>query len=206
MRCRMFANLMFLSVPALLFGQSGGDLSALEGRKVRLKIDMPATSSGVDVSARRKPGVNLSALNNRLTVFGTAIRNGQVSTITSVKDTGRTIEVELDGGGAPPAVAENGCVAEDLRRRERDLEEQRTLTKGSQQLASLELELRNVHSQMNAVQSDCMNRKLAVTTVAGSRFRIHYGPKLKAEGITEQLVQSILSDYMDVSPAVAKAP
>jgi len=201
----MFANLMFLSVPAFLFGQSGGDLSALEGRKVRLKIDMPATSSGVDVSARRKPGVNLTAVNNRLTVFGTAIRNGQVSTITSVKDTGRTIEVELDGGGAPPAVAENGCVAEDLRRRERDLEEQRSLTKGSQQLASLELELRNVHSQMNAVQSDCTNRKLAVTTVAGSRFRIHYGPKLKAQGINQQLVESILSDYMDVTPAVAKA-
>jgi len=200
------ASLIFVTVPASLFGQSGGDLSALEGRKVRVKIDMPATSSGVDVSARKKPGVNLAELNNRLTLFGTAIRNGQVSTITSIKDTGRTIELELDGGGAPSAVSEHVCVAEDLRRREHDLEEQRSTTRNNQQLASLELELRNVHSEMNAIQADCTNRKLAVTSRAGSRFRIHYGPKLKAQGITEQLVESILGDYMDVSPAVAKAP
>jgi hypothetical protein len=204
MRCRIIANLMFLTVPASLFGQSAGGISALEGRKVRLKIDMPATISGVDVSARRKPGVNLSELNNRLTVFGTAIRNGQASTITSIKDTGRTIEVELDGGGAPPAGSEHVCVAEDLRRRERDLEEQRSITRNNQQVANLDLELRNVRSEMNAVQSDCTSRKLAVSSRAGSRFRIHYGPKFKAQGITAELLESILADYMDISPAVAR--
>ena len=205
MRCRIISSLMLFTVQGLMYGQSG-DLSALEGRKVRLKMDMPATSSGVDVRARRKPGVNLSELNNRLAVFGTAIRNGQLSTITSIKDTGRTIEVELDGGGAPAVSTENVCVAEDLRRRERDLEEQRSAAKNNQQLTSVELELRSVRSEMNAIQADCTTRRFALSSGAGSRFRIHYGPKLKAQGITEQLVESILADYVEVSPAIAKAP
>jgi len=209
MRFRVSANLMLLTLQAstvVLFGQSGSDwITALQGNKVQLKIDMPGSRLGVDVRANGQPAVDWSEVNNRLQLFGTAIRKGQVSTITGITDTGRLLEVQLDGGGAAITAPDQVCVAEDLHHRERDLDEQRSRLKTGQELSNVELELQRVRSEMRSVQAECVSRRAGVMGQAGSRFRIHYGPKMRARSpLTEQTMRSLLAEYVEFSVPAAQ--
>jgi hypothetical protein len=55
---------------------------AFEGKRVILKIDMPATSKGVDVWPERDLPVEFSDVANRLKSNGIAIRTGEAQMIT----------------------------------------------------------------------------------------------------------------------------
>lgn len=70
-----------------------------EGKRVTLKIDMPATKNGVNVNPERDRPLDFSDYASRLKRFGTAIRAGESAMVTNVKVKGKHIEFHLDGGG-----------------------------------------------------------------------------------------------------------
>lgn len=70
-----------------------------EGKRVTLKIDMPATSQGVDIHPERPQRLNYSEYGDHIKGSGTAIRTGESIMITKVKVKDKRIEFQLGGGG-----------------------------------------------------------------------------------------------------------
>ena len=73
--------------------------SFFEGRRVRVTIDMPGTSDGVDVHADASRAIDFREHGQRLKQYGTAIRAGETATVTLVKMKKDLIEFQLNGGG-----------------------------------------------------------------------------------------------------------
>lgn len=70
-----------------------------EGRRVTLKIDMPATKYGVDIHPERTQPLNYGEYADRLKGAGTAVRTGESIMITKVKVKEKHVEFQLGGGG-----------------------------------------------------------------------------------------------------------
>jgi hypothetical protein len=87
-----------VAVPA--FAQDEAALkSALEGRRVTLRIAMPGSSGGVDVPVDADRSLDLNRYRNDLRRYGTAIQAGDSAMVTLVKVKDDLIEFQLDGGG-----------------------------------------------------------------------------------------------------------
>jgi len=70
-----------------------------EGRRVTVRIDMPATSDGVNVHVDSRRGLDLNEYRNNLRRYGVAIREGESVMVTLVKVKSDLIEFQLGGGG-----------------------------------------------------------------------------------------------------------
>jgi hypothetical protein len=99
-----------------------------EGRRVVLKIDMPATTDGVNVYPERAQPLNYGEYAGRLKRQGTAIRSGESKMITGVKVRGNHVEFRLGGGDVTPGGATGASAqlhASEKSRRVKRLEEER---------------------------------------------------------------------------------
>jgi hypothetical protein len=72
---------------------------ALEGKRITLKMDMPATSAGVDVYPGSGRPVDYDKVGKRMKKEGIALRDGEAARITKIKVKDDLIEVQLNGGG-----------------------------------------------------------------------------------------------------------
>jgi hypothetical protein len=69
---------------------------SFEGKRVTLKIDMPATKNGVNVYPERDQPLNFGAYGAQLKRYGTAIRTGESVMVTKVKVTGKHVEFQFE--------------------------------------------------------------------------------------------------------------
>ena len=96
----LIAFLVFLLSPPSLHAQSEAALKEyFEGKTVRLKIAMPGTEDGVDVSPGSAKPLDYPRHADRLKDNGTALRAGDDALVTKVKVKAKLIEFQLDGGG-----------------------------------------------------------------------------------------------------------
>src|SRR4051812_48514634 len=112
---------------SIAFAQTQTDLEQFfEGRKVAVKIDMPATKYGIDLFPERRPPMNYDDYAKRIKQFGTAVREGDSILITKVKLKKDLIEFQLGGGGFGTAGDDSSTSVSysspDKTRREKDLE------------------------------------------------------------------------------------
>jgi hypothetical protein len=70
-----------------------------EGKTVVVKLDMPATSEGVDIYPDARQPVDYSRYANRLKTAGTALKSGESIVVTKVRVKDKLIEFHLGGGG-----------------------------------------------------------------------------------------------------------
>jgi hypothetical protein len=70
-----------------------------EGKKVLLKLDLPAGKDGVDVNPKAQPMVDLKRYSTRLRQYGPALHKGDSATITLVSVKEKSIEFQLAGAG-----------------------------------------------------------------------------------------------------------
>jgi hypothetical protein len=109
------------------FAQTQSDLEQFfEGRKVNVKIDMPATKYGIDLFPEHNPQMNYDDYARRLKQFGTSIKEGDSLMVTKVKLKKDLIEFQLGGGGSG-AVGDDSSTyistpSPEKTRREKDLE------------------------------------------------------------------------------------
>ena len=95
-----FTGAMVLSATLPLQAQDEGHLrKALEGKRITLKMDMPATSEGVDVFPGSNRPVDYEKVGKRMKKHGVALRDGEAARITKVKAKEDLIEIQLNGGG-----------------------------------------------------------------------------------------------------------
>ncbi len=199
--------------------------AAFEGKTVTVKVDMPATSKGIDVYPQESMPVNWREMAERMKQYGTAIKPGQQYMITKVvvkKDS--HIEFQLGGGGygtfgdymnssSSVSATEEGESAE-----ERQLKEQIKQAQGPTRRKQLEKELANKRSererenskakaeaaQANEAREANLRTKRAES---GSRFNIRYKQGIPPYALTPQGVAEALAPYAEITgmPVAAAA-
>src|SRR5262245_14059483 len=73
--------------------------SALVGKTVTVKIDMPASHKGIDLRFDKEEPFNYNEHSSRVREHDAAIRQGDRVTVTHIKVKGDLIEFQLGGGG-----------------------------------------------------------------------------------------------------------
>ena len=190
---------------------------AFEGRRVILKIDMPATKDGVDVWPARELPVDFSQVAKRIKSNGVAIRAGEEQMVTKVHLVRNHIEFQLGGGGygtfadqlsspyQPPPIPQ-GETAEEARikaeiattndpRVRRSLE-RRLGELQRQRQADNAAAARQVAEMNMAAETEVRERRL----VAGSRFNIRYDKAVPEDARTPEAIMAALTEYVDFSP------
>jgi hypothetical protein len=212
------AVLLAALLPARLNGQNEAALRrAFEGQSVTVKIDMPGTSSGVNVYPARDMPVDFPEVAERLKKYGTALRTGDAVMVTKIKVKDDLIEFQLGGGGYGTFgddIGNSGGQAGEMgetraekalkdsidrtssvgqkRRMQRDLEELRS-----------ERERENSRARSDAAQAEEVREaNLRGRRVeGGSRFNIRYRDGVPAEALTPQGIRAALSRYVDFRDA-----
>jgi hypothetical protein len=192
---------------------------AFEGQSVVLKIDMPGTSSGVNVYPDRDMPVDFPEVATRLKKFGTAIRSGDAIMVTKIRVKDDLIEFQLGGGGYGTfgdAMGESGGGVTEVgetpaekalrdsirhetnsgtkRRMQRDLDALRSTRERENSQA------RSAAAQAEEIrQSNLRGRRME----GGSRFNIRFRGGVPAEALTPDGVRALLSRYVDFGGATA---
>ncbi len=188
-----------------------------EGKKIIVKLDMPATKSGVDLYPDRTDKLfDLEKHLKRNRDNGVAIPNGGQTMITKIEFDKKTIEVHLDGGGFGSSDDWQRVGAEPTyptsipkTQREIDLEKQITTETDKKKLQYLKDELsyerkrrdegdrRNRHRYDDAVRE--RNDRIAYERPRrGSRFNLVY-KNTDPKTLTAQDIIRDLEKYVDFS-------
>jgi hypothetical protein len=196
---------------------------AFEGKTVALRIDMPATSAGVDVYPLDATPVDFREVAQRLKDNGTAIRIGQQMMVTKVVVKKNShIEFQLGGGGYGTFGdwAANGsevsAVAAGETKEEKQLRDRIKRTSDRDEKRRLERELdglRSARERENArASAEAQQANLARENTirsrraeSGSRFNIRYRDGIPAEALTPDGVMRALAAYVEFPGAVTAA-
>jgi len=197
--------------------------AAFEGKSLTVKVDMPATSRGIDVFPQDAMPVNWREVANRMKEFGTALKPGQQVMITKVvvkKDS--HIEFQLGGGGWGTfgdfmnSSSSVSAGEESETKEERDLKARIKQAQGPTERKRLEKELASVRgererensraraeaAQANEAREANLRAKRAES---GSRFNLRYRNGIPPHALTPEGVVEALAQYAEIAgmPVVA---
>ena len=198
---------------------------AFEGKTVTVKLDMPATSKGIDLYPRDGMPLNVRELADRMKEFGVALKPGQQVMITKVVVKGNShIEFQLAGGGygtfgdvlSSPSSVSSSSTGET--KEERDLKAQIKAAQsgGPTRRKELEKQLRTLQqererensraaaevAQANIAREQLLQDKRAQ---AGSRFNIRFRDGILPYYKTPRGVIEALGPYLDFGPQLMAA-
>jgi hypothetical protein len=188
---------------------------AFEGRNVRVKIDLPATSNGIDITWRRDPPLDFRSYSQRMKSFGISLHSGDTVMVTTVRVKGKNIEFQLGGGGYGTARDDKGDVTAPSipkSNRERDLEKEIDRESDRDRRERLKSELGRLQDQRRREESRAQERArqeeferkrdIEVKRLsAGSRFNLWFpDDRLKESVPTPQELMQMLGEWVDFSP------
>jgi len=182
-----------------------------EGMRVTLKIEMPATSDGVDLSADGGRRLDLEPYSRRIRRTGVAIRAGESALVTRIRVKEKLIEFQLGGGGygtwgdesdTAPAVS-----AVEKSPREKELEREVKRETDAARKRAMERELERLRTDRE--YRDGQNRAIAAAAAeakkariqearlrAGSRFNLRYAQGVPGT-ISAEDVMMLLAEYAE---------
>jgi len=191
---------------------------AFEGNVVAVKIDMPATSKGVDVYPLEPMPVAFREVAQRLKDNSTALRIGQQVMVTKVLVKKNShIEFQLGGGGYG-TFGDNtsdgsglNTVSQGETKAEKALRDSIKKAQGptkrkqfEKELASLraERERENARAEAEAKQArSVIEANLrAKRAESGSRFNVRYRNGIPADALTPDGLRRALAPYVDFGP------
>lgn len=224
MRKDIVALLALAAVSQSAMAQNEAALrTAFEGKSVTVKVDMPATSKGIDVFPQDGTPVDWREVASRMKEFGTALKPGQQAMITKVvvkKDS--HIEFQLGGGGWGTfgdymnSSSSVSPTAESESKEERDLEARIKQVQGPTERKRLEKELANVRSERErenaraeaeaAQSNEAREANLRVKRAeSGSRFNIRFRNGIPPHALTPEGVAEALAQYLEIAGVPAAA-
>jgi hypothetical protein len=207
------AILMFALAAQPAFAQSEERIRTFfEGTSVRLKIEMPGTSEGVDVYPELDRPIDFPKHASRLKQHGTALRRGEEVLVTKIRLKKDLIEFQLGGGGygtfgddtSPYVSAEIAPKTEREKNLERDIPK-----------ATDPVQLRKLREELDALKkarqrADARNRTEAQQAQqikeanirqrrleGGSRFNLRYKPEVPPEAVTPEAIMQALAAYVE---------
>jgi len=222
MRKWILPALMLPAPPAL--AQNEAILrQAFEGKVVTVKIEMPATSRGVDVYPLDQMPVNFRDVAQRLKDNSTALKIGQQVMVTKVVVKSNShIEFQLGGGGYG-TFGDNtsdgsglGFTAQGETRAEKALRDSIKKAQGptkrkqfERELASMrqERERENARAEAEAKQAQSVIEAnlRAKRAESGSRFNVRYRTGIPSDALTPDGLKRALAQYVDFGDGVPVA-
>ena len=205
------AVLVFAAFPA-----AAQDEAALktffEGKRVMLKIDMPATSAGVDVYPALEQPVDFKKYGDRIKSAGVSLREGDTAIVTLIKVKKDLIEFQIGGGGYD---AGSGYVAPDYigksnveEQLEKDVKAEKDPVRKRQLQRRLDDERnRRQREQRRAnevarIEGAANKARIAEERLhAGSRFNLRFEPAVPLDMAAPEAIERALSPYVDFSAA-----
>jgi hypothetical protein len=183
-----------------------------EGRSVTVRVDMPASSSGIDLYPEREYPLDFSKVADRIRTSGVSVREGDRITVTRVKVKDDLIEFHLGGGGFNAFKDGSGTVSaptSSKSRLEKDLERQLKDETDDRRRRDLRRELDELRRERE--REDARHREAAEATNElrrerdrqraldmGSRFNIRFEKKdVPAAYLTPEGVMRALEKYVD---------
>jgi hypothetical protein len=189
-----------------------------EGRRVTLKMDMPATSSGVDVHPRAERPINYKEYGDRLKVAGISLEAGDTSTVTLIKVKKDLIEFQIGGGGFghDSGAVYAGYVAKSNREKqlekdvkaEKDVARKRRLQNELDDLRNRREREQRRNEQTAKAEAAANKARIAQERLhAGSRFNLRYQKNVPADLAVDDVIEA-LSPYVDfnLTPPAVQAP
>lgn len=215
------------ALPASSLAQTEGDLKraearlqeAFEGTHVVVKIDMPATASGVDITPDAQKPLNLPDYQARLKKHGTSLRRGETVMVTKVKVKSKLIEFQLGGGGygtffdekASSVGGGDGGKSTREKNLERDLKKERDPGKRramEEELDALRRERRSEQRENEAearqAEELAKDRIRGKALEGGSRFNIRYPDGVPSDALSSESVRDALDAYLTFDAADAR--
>jgi hypothetical protein len=199
-----------------------------EGRMVMVKLDMPGTQLGVDVTPGPGRTIDFPAYAQRLKDFGAAVPAGTMIMVTKVRVKDKLIEVQLGGGGFGTFWDDSSTSVytptASKTKREKDLEDELKRTpqgyyrqRLEQELDALRQERRREDARNQSAALDAQEEKKAnlrqQRKESGSRFNIRVPNGVPSTAITPEGVMAALDAYVTFSdgpgigqPAPSMAP
>jgi hypothetical protein len=199
---------------------------------VVVKIDLPGTEKGVDLSFNKPAPMDWNEYSSRLKDFGTAIHKGDVVRVTKIGLKSDHIEFQLGGGGFGVAGDDTNSVVAPvvtpISDREKDLVKQVAAAKDLKQKKDLQDDLDRVRAQR--AKQDAANQNAAMIASqmkaqqvaqkrlqGGSRFNLRWQKSIPSDEENPDAVMKLLADYVDFDashaggsaappPAVRMAP
>lgn len=201
--------MLLCAAPA--FAQNEASLREdLEGRRVRLKIDMPGSQEGVDLQVDSRRPMNYPEYGDRIKRFGVSLRKGETATVTLVKVKKDLIEFQLDGGGFGTFLDNTDTSANipfvQKSNRERDLEkmvkeedDRSRRRKLQEELDDLrnrrERENRRITAERERIEERKRERVAEARRDGGSRFNLRYNGSVPRNLRVEDIMDA-LSEYL----------
>jgi hypothetical protein len=202
-----------LAVPVLADRDYTFLKDVFEGRRVTVRIDMPATSDGVNVHVDGRRRLDVDEYRNNLRRYGVAIREGESAVVTLVKVKSDLIEFQLGGGGYGTFFDDTDTTADipyigksdwerSLERRIREENDRNRRRQLERELDVLrdrrERENHRIRIERERV-SEYKRERLAFRRLhAGSRFNIRFRDRvpydLRAEDIMDALAEYVQFD------------
>jgi hypothetical protein len=182
-----------------------------EGKTVVVKMDMPATQTGVDVFADARRPINFDEYSARLKSAGIALKNGDSVMITKIRVKDKIIEFQLGGGGygtfGDDTSTSVSVPSESKSTREKDLErdiknetdparKKRMQTELDDLRRAREREDRRNQAAATAASEEKKARLADQRLHAGSRFNIRYQDGVPP-GVTPGGIMAALADYVE---------
>jgi hypothetical protein len=212
------AVVVALAVPAAAQNESA--LKAhFEGRHVTVRIDMPGSSSGIDVRADGRATIDYQRYRDDVKRFGTAIRAGDSVVVTLVKVKKDLIEFQLGGGGfgtfGDDASTSVYLPLVDKSQREKDLEKwvrdeedrdrRRRLQRELDDLRERrERENRRIMIERERLEARKRDEVADRRLQGGSRFNLRYQGSVPA-GIRPDDMMAALAEFVDFRGDAARS-
>ena len=205
-----------------VFAQSEADLKrAFEGKKVRVKIDMPATNEGVDLHLDRAQPLDFADYSRNVKRYGISLRAGDETVVTLVKVNKKNVELQLGGGGfgtfsdpsssvyvPMPSKSRTESDLEDRVKRETDANRRRDLQRDlDRERSRREREERNARAEKAILESRKAEEIARLRLQAGSRFNIWRAEKedMRLEPPVARDIERMLGEWVDFHPAASGA-
>jgi hypothetical protein len=183
-----------------------------EGRSVTVRVDMPASSSGIDLYPEREYPLDFSKVADRIRTSGVSVREGDRITVTRVRVKDDLIEFHLGGGGFNAFKDGSGTVSvptASKSRLEKDLERQLKDETDPRRRRDLRRELDELRRERE--REDSRHREVAEATNElrrerdrqraldmGSRFNIRFEKKdVPSAYLTPEGIMRALEKYVD---------
>ena len=206
-----------LTTVSLASAQTESDLKEyFEGRRVEVKIDMPATKDGVNVYPEKNRAVDFNRYGDLLKTYGVSVREGDRIMITKIKVKEKHIEFQLGGGGYGTLGDETSSSvyvsSTGKSRREKNLEkelkdefDERRRRRIKEELDYLRRERQREDSRNRAEAAEA--EELAKQRIeekrlrGGSRFNIRFERELTSRDLTPEAVIDALAEYVEFADA-----
>lgn len=189
-----------------------------EGRRVTVRIDMPATKNGVNVHVDNRRPLDVNEYRDDLRRYGVAIRDGESAVVTLVKVKDDLIEFQLDGGGYGTFFDDTDTTADipyveksdrerQLERRIREETDRERRRQMERELESLrdrrERENRRIRAERERLSEYKRDRLAFRRLHAGSRFNIRYRNRVPSD-IRPEDIMAALAEFVEFDGSRAR--